>query len=90
MPTPSDPTAGPTGQSSSKMSGDPIELLNSTKECIQRHADLNEVYGLCQPAATLGSHPWLRDSLADPSELEPGNAAPSIDQKMPFKDYDDK
>ena len=90
MPTPSDPTSGPTGQSSSRGSGDPVQLMNSTKAGIKAHADLNEAYGLCQPEATLGSHPWLRDSLADPSELEPGNAEPSIDQKMPFRDYDDK
>jgi hypothetical protein len=61
----------------------PEILLEQTKPSIKAHADLNESYGLRQPEATLGSHPWLRDSLADPSEKEPGNASPTVD-KTPF------
>ena len=61
-----------------------VEILQQqTIPSIKAHADLNEAYGLRQPEATLGSHPWLRDSLADPSEREPGNASPTVD-KTPF------
>ena len=60
-------------QFSSNHSGDPRHLLESTRSGVQAHADLNACYGLTQPIATLGSHPWLRDSLADPGTSEPGN-----------------
>lgn len=66
--------------------GDPVKLMESTRAGIQAHADLNEEYGLCQPEATLGCHPWLRDSLATVGEDEPGNAEPVKGQKQPFND----
>lgn len=46
---------------------------------------MNEAYGLCQPVATMGSHPWLRDELAYPSPAEPGNAEPYAAAKVPFE-----
>ena len=61
----------------------PEILQNSTKACIEDHASYNAVYGLHQPEATPGSHSWLRDALATPSEQEPGNAEPTVD-KTPF------
>jgi len=61
----------------------PEILHESTRASIEAHANLNEAYGLCQPEATLGSHPWLRDSFATPAEDEPGNASPTVD-KTPF------
>jgi hypothetical protein len=70
-------------QFSSKMSGDPIDLMESTRADVQAHADMNAVYGLNQPVATLGSHPFLRDELSNPTELEPGNAAPFAEVKIP-------
>jgi hypothetical protein len=86
MPTPSDPTAGPTGQSSSKMSGDPKELLEETRAGIESHADLVEAYGYTMPIATLGSHPWLRDRLANSSQKEPGAAAPNYPLNNPARE----
>src|SRR5437762_1349587 len=55
-------------QFSSDKESDPIRLMEQTRAGIEAHASLNESYGLFQPVATLGSHPWLRDSLAVPSE----------------------
>ena len=75
-------------QFSSKMSGDPRELLEQTRAGAEAHADLLESYGLCQPVATLGSHPWLRDSLTEPSALEPGNAAPDNQLGTPFREHE--
>lgn len=70
-------------QSSSKMSGDPKELLQNAKEGVESHADLVNAYGYNLPVATLGSHAWLRDELANPSQEEPGNAAPEVNFKVP-------
>lgn len=70
-------------QFSSKMSGDPISLLESTRQSVEAHADLNASYGLLQPVATLGSHPFLRDGLTTPDELAPGNAEPQPGLKIP-------
>lgn len=70
-------------QFSSKMSGDPIELMESTRSDVMRHSDMNAAYGLNQPVATIGSHPFLRDELANPGEPEPGNAQPFADAKIP-------
>ena len=72
-------------QFSSDVSGNPEDLLEQTRASVEAHADLNYAYGLCQPTADLGSHPWLRDSLADASEREPGNAEPQQDVKTPFR-----
>ena len=58
----------PSKQFSSDANGDPKALLESTRPGINAHASLNEAYGLMQPVATLGSHPWLRDSLTNTSE----------------------
>lgn len=77
------PSPSPSKQFSSKMSGNPQELLNSTRTGIQSHSSLNEAYGLMQPAATIGSHPWLRDELTNTGESEAGNAVPSADLKLP-------
>jgi hypothetical protein len=74
-------------QFSSKMSGDPVELLESTRPGIDAHAALNESYGLCQPVATLGSHPFLRDELSSPTELEPGNAEPKSGLQIPKRSF---
>jgi hypothetical protein len=70
-------------QFSQDKEGDPIRLLESTRPGIDAHASMNESFGLCQPAATLGSHPFLRDELANPTELEPGNAEPQQGLKIP-------
>lgn len=83
MPTPSDPKSAPSKQFSSDVNGDPEALCNSTRAGISKHAELNEAYGLTQPVATPGSHPWLRDELATPGIEEPGNAVPSRDLEIP-------
>jgi hypothetical protein len=70
-------------QFSSDVNGDPKALLQQAREGVDAHADLMQAYGLNQPVATLGSHPWLRDELANPTELEPGNAEPTVDLKIP-------
>ena len=72
-------------QFSQDKEGDPIRLMEQTRASIQAHGDLNEAYGLCQPVQDLGTHCWLRDSLAEPSEREPGNAEPQQDVKTPFR-----
>jgi hypothetical protein len=77
------PSPTPSKQFSSKMSGDPKELLNSARQGVESHADLMHLYGYNQPVATLGSHPWLRDGLVTPDEREPGNAEPSRNYKIP-------
>ena len=87
MPTPSDPSGSPY-ISSSRGTGDPKVLLEQTHQNIRDHADLNYAYGLCQPAAGLGVHPWLRDSFATPDEKEPGNASPTLADKTPFAEKD--
>lgn len=71
-----------------EVNGDPKALLESTRPCIEAHADMNYTYGLCQPVTTLGCHPWLRDSLSTTGEDEPGNAEPASDLKVPFEDKD--
>ena len=68
-----------------EVNGDPKALLESTRECVEYHADLMDAYGYHQPTATLGSHPWLRDSLANPNDMEPGDAEPKIGLKEPFE-----
>ena len=72
-------------QFSSDTSGDPRDLLAQTEAGVKAHADMNLAYGLTQPVATLGSHPWLRDSLADPSPSEPGNAVPNEGRGVPLQ-----
>lgn len=72
-------------QFSSDKTGDPQALLEQTRGSVEAHAALNYAYGLCQPVADLGSHPWLRDSLATPSEKEPGDAPPETGSDTPFR-----
>lgn len=72
-------------QFSSDTNGDPKVLLQSTVADVAMHASINQCYGLNQPAATLGSHPWLRDELTNTGETEPGNAVPNPSIKTPFK-----
>jgi hypothetical protein len=79
------PSPTPSKQFSSKMSGDPKELLAEADTGVKLHSDLLRSYGYGMPTATLGTHPWLRDSLTTEDEQEPGNAAPRIDLKMPFE-----
>lgn len=62
---------------------DPVRLLESTRQRVRDHSDMNLAYGLNQPQATLGTHGWLRDGLYDPTEEEPGNAVPEQNQKVP-------
>lgn len=71
-------------QFSSDKTGDPIELLAQSQVSVEAHGDLLRAYGYNMPTATLGSHPWLRDSLADASPDEPGNAEPKSGQGVPF------
>lgn len=75
------PDTVPSRQFSSNKEGDPKKLVRQA--CIDSHSELNNVYGLHQPDATIGSHPWLRDELAVTSELEPGNAEPFAGMKVP-------
>lgn len=72
-------------QFSSDVNGDPKALLESTRAGIEAHADLNACYGLTQPVATLGSHPWLRDGLATTDTEEAGNAAPNQVRGVPME-----
>src|SRR5690349_9099093 len=53
----------------------PEILHESTRESVAAHARLNEAYGLCQPVATLGSHAWLRDELANPCQRNLGTSS---------------
>jgi hypothetical protein len=75
-----DPT---NSQFSQDKEGDPIRLMESTRTAVNAHADLNQSYGLNQPVATLGSHPFLRDELSNPTEREAGNAEPFPTEKLP-------
>jgi len=77
------PSPTPSKQFSSDCTGNPKELLSQTRDGITRHAAINEMYGLTQPVATLGSHPWLRDELTNTGESEAGNAAPDRNIKVP-------
>lgn len=78
------PSPTPSKQFSLDKESDPVKLMESTRPSIENHANLNESYGLLQPASTVGHTPWLRDSLANPGELEPGNAAPHQMIKVPL------
>lgn len=78
------PTPSRSMQFNSDKTGDPIELLNQTRADVDAHSNLNRAYGLNMPVAGLGITPWLRDSLADPSQDEPGNAMPSSNLGIPF------
>jgi hypothetical protein len=80
------PSPTPSMQFSSKMSGDPKELLANAQIGVKAHGDLVSSYGYNMPTATLGSHPWLRDSLANTTENEPGQAEPLAGEKMPGRD----
>jgi hypothetical protein len=81
IPHPSDPPL----QFSSCVSGDPRDLLNSTRSGVQAHADINACYGLTQPVSTPGSHPWLRDSLATSGTDEPAGAQPNQVRGVPLQ-----
>src|SRR6266550_8881877 len=77
------PSPTPSKQFSSDKEGDPKKLVHQARQSIDAHADLMQAMGYNQPIATLGSHPWLRDELANPTELEPGNAEPTEFLKIP-------
>jgi hypothetical protein len=81
VPTPGNPPL----QFSSDINGDPRDLLAQTDAGVKAHADMNLAYGLTQPIATLGSHPWLPDSLADPGTRAPGNAIPNQGRGVPLQ-----
>ena len=81
IPTPGDPSL----QFSSDTSGDPRDLLAQAEAGVKAHAEMNLAYGLTQPIATLGSHPWLRDSVADPGTSEPANAIPNQVRGVPLQ-----
>jgi hypothetical protein len=72
-------------QFSQDKENDPRALLEQTRSGVEAHASLNAAYGLNQPTATLGSHPWLRDGLTVTNEDEAGNAVPTTNMKVPFK-----
>lgn len=63
-------------QFSSDVDGDPIALCQSTKPGIDAHADMQYAFGLCSPVAGLGTHGWLRDSLTNTGQKQPGNEQP--------------
>lgn len=77
------PSTIPSKQFSSNKEGDPKKLVRQATDSIDAHANLMEAMGYHQPVATMGSHPWLRDELANPTELEPGNAEPGPGMKVP-------
>ena len=81
------PTQGPPKewQVSSDVSGDPKSLLESTRSGVQAHADINACYGLTQPVAPAGSHPWLRDSLATQDTSGPAPAQPNQVRGVPLQ-----
>lgn len=79
------PSPTPSKQFSSKMTGNPEELLNSTRSQVEAHADLIGAYGYTMPVATMGNHPWLRDSLSNPGEDEPGAAEPTAREQIPMR-----
>jgi hypothetical protein len=70
-------------QFSSDKENDPIKLLESRRAEVMKHSDMNQAFGLNQPVATIGSHPFLRDELSNPSEAEPANAEPFPTVKLP-------
>lgn len=63
-------------QFSSDVNGEPVSLCQSTKPGIDAHADMQYAFGLCSPVAGLGRHDWLRDSLTNPGQKQPGNEVP--------------
>ncbi len=79
------PSPTPSKQFASDVNGNPDVLLETTRASVMQHSDLNQAYGLNQPVAGLGTHPWLRDSLATQGETEPGNAEPSHDEQIPMR-----
>jgi hypothetical protein len=81
VPTPGDSEL----QFSSDTNGNPEALLAQTQASIKAHAEMNACYGLTQPIATLGSHPWLRDELATPGTSEPANAIPNQVRGVPMQ-----
>jgi hypothetical protein len=68
---------------------EPENLLNWQREKvdqqIQGHADILADAGLTAPIATLGTHPWMRDGIADPGLREPGNAEPDGKRGVPMQ-----
>jgi hypothetical protein len=78
------PCAIPSKQFSSDCTGNPKELLAQVAPEVQKHSDIVNAYGYNMPVATMGQHPWLRDSLADATEMEPGAAQPKPGLKIPF------
>jgi len=72
-------------QFSSDTNGNPEALLNTTREGMRAHADLNQQYGLTQPIANLGSHPWLRDGCATQDTSEPATAVPNQVRGVPME-----
>ena len=79
------PNPVPSKQFSEGRSGDPKTLLENARQGVNDHADLIHDYGYTMPVATLGQHPWLRDSLAVPTEREPGAAQPNPEFAIPTK-----
>ena len=77
------PTPSPSKQFSSNKEGDPKKLVHQAVDSINAHSDLMNAYGLHQPVATMGSHPWLRDELTVTSVMEPGNAEPGPGMEVP-------
>lgn len=63
-------------QFSSDVTGDPEALCQQTKPGITEHADMLYSFGLCSPVAGLGDHGWLRDSLTNTGQKQPGNESP--------------
>ena len=72
-------------QVSSDVSVDPRDLLESTRSGVEAHADINACYGLTEPVAPAGSHPWLRDSLATPDTSGPAPAQPNQVRGVPLQ-----
>jgi hypothetical protein len=79
------PSPSPSKQFSSDTNGNPNALLAASRPSVDAHASLNECYGLTQPIATPGSHPWLRDSLTNTSTEEAGNAGPNQVRGVPLQ-----
>ena len=65
---------------SSDVEADPKLLHEETRAGVEAHASMNESYGLCQPVAT----PLRDDLTSQGNTLEPGNAAPEPDFKIPL------
>jgi hypothetical protein len=68
---------------STDVEADPKLLHQEARESVDAHADLMRAYGYGMPIATLGSHPWLRDDMADRSTREPGQAEPEAPLGIP-------